>query len=362
MNDYQTAIVLQGGGALGAYEYGVLKALYEERPEFKPAAVTGVSIGAINAALLVGARDNPLETLDEVWNKRFAENLPPSLEMVLGPLFTRSVEQYLANFGNAGIYQLRYDHPLTPCRRTSIYDLDPLRRTLRELIDRDKLNRSYHTRLVLGAVNVATGKPQYFDNQHDQLGIEHIIASASLPPQFPMTQVGEDYYWDGGMFQNTPLSSAINCLEQLTGDWRREVIVVELFPATAPLPTDFTEVVNRAGQVLLASKLKLDLKLFRTTNDIITFLQKIDPYIPERFRNDPAYQEIFTKHKKIDALTVITADFPEREADAGDFSREAIRSRIELGYEQAIRQHIAKPHQVEELGVGREDDSGARAR
>ena len=107
MNDYQTAIVFQGGGALGAYEYGVIKALYEERPGFRPAVVTGISIGAINAALLAGANRDPLEVLDEAWRKRFTENLSGPARMLLGPFFTQEVEQALGVLGNAGMYQLR---------------------------------------------------------------------------------------------------------------------------------------------------------------------------------------------------------------------------------------------------------------
>jgi NTE family protein len=355
MNDYQTAIVLQGGGALGAYEYGVIKALYEERPGFKPAAVTGVSIGAINAGLLVGARHDPLEALEEVWRNRFTEILPPPLGILLGPLATQKVEQCLSTFGNAGMYQLQQDHLLAPWQRTSIYNLEPLRRTLQELIDGDKLNRSHHTRLVLGALNVAKGESEYFDNQDVRLDIEHIVASGSLPPAFPLTPIGGHYYWDGGLFQNTPLSSAINCLEQLPTDSRREVIVVELFPAEAPLPTDMAEVMNRIGQLLFASKLSIDRKLFKTINGIIAFLEKIQPHIPEQFQDDPVYQELFVKHKKIDALTVIVADFPKDQANAGDFSRETIRSRIELGYEQAKRQHIGRPHPVEPFAAFRGD-------
>ena len=165
MNHYRTAIVLQGGGALGAYEYGVIKALYEERPGFTPAAVTSVSIGAINAALLVGARQNPLQALEEVWSNRFTEILQPPIELLLGPSVGQKVEQFLSGFGNAGMYQLRQDHLLAPCQRTSLYNLEPLRRTLGQFIDSDKLNRSHLTRLVLGALDVATGKPKYFDNQ-----------------------------------------------------------------------------------------------------------------------------------------------------------------------------------------------------
>src|ERR1700730_11341889 len=133
MNNYRTAIVLQGGGALGAYEYGVIKALYEERRSFKPAVVTGISIGAINAAILVGGKDNPLKALESVWRKRFTQSLPPPARTLSGPLLAHEIEQSLSVFGNAGMYKFRPDFLLAPLLSTSIYDLEPLRRTLREL-------------------------------------------------------------------------------------------------------------------------------------------------------------------------------------------------------------------------------------
>jgi NTE family protein len=361
MGDYQTAIVFQGGGALGAYEYGVIKALYEERPGFNPVAVTGVSIGAINAALLVGAKNDPLKTLEHVWRDRFTEILPSSARSLVGPFLTHGLEQGLLAFGNAGMYQLRPDYLLAPLLSTSIYSLEPLRRTLREAIDLDKLNRS-QTHLVLGAVNVATGEPRYFHNRgegrleiehrgEERLEIEHVIASGSLPPAFPMTSIGADYFWDGGLFLNTPLSSAINCLEQTPNDARRELVVVELFPMKAPVPKNMTEVSNRLGQLIFASKLKIDGKLFNIVNRTIAFLEQIKGYIPQNFYDEPGNKDLFKllfEHKKMDALTVITADFQEDQANAGDFSRDTIESRIKLGYEQAIKQNIRTPQPVEQ--------------
>jgi NTE family protein len=347
IDDYQTAIVFQGGGALGAYEYGVVKALYEKRPHFRPAVVTGISIGAINAALLVGARDDPLRALDEVWRNRFTQVLPWPARTLLGPLLAPEIEQHLSVYGNEDMYELRWDHLLAPSSRNSIYDLEPLRRTLREFIALDKLNLRDGPLLALGAVNVETGKARYFDNRTDTLGIEHIIASGSLPPASSPTLIENQHYWDGGLFQNTPLSRAINGLEAISGDCRREVIVVELFPRDGAVPKSMAEVSNRSGQLLFASKLKIDRKLFKTIDSIIEFLQRIEPHIPEQYHSDPAYKQLFAKHKKIDALTVIAAHFPPDRADAADFSRATIEARIELGYEQAKRQKIEHPHRVE---------------
>src|SRR2546425_118461 len=157
---YRTALVLQGGGALGAYECGVLKALYESRPQFHPAVVTGISIGAINAAVLVGAREAPIRTLEELWRHQFTslQSLPPLVRGLSEQLIPPEVQKYLALWGNTGMFQLRPEYFCAPLHATSPYDLSPLRETLEEVVDVEKLNRYRDTRVVVGAVNIATAK------------------------------------------------------------------------------------------------------------------------------------------------------------------------------------------------------------
>jgi NTE family protein len=333
MDEYCTAIVFQGGGALGAYECGVIKALYEKRPGFKPKVVTGISIGAINAAVLVGAKTgSPPEALEKLWRERFTQS-PFSF--------------------SSGISQISPEFLLAPLFSTSVFDLQPLRRTLRETIDLAKLNRPDEIRLVFGATNIKTGDPVFFDNNSPpryQLGIEHVVASASLPG-FPFAQIDGKPCWDGGIFLNTPLSSAINCLEELPRHVHRELIVVELFPRSVTrLPANLAEVSNRASQLLLASKLKIDRQLFDTVNKTIDFIAKIKDHVPPDISHDPKYkelyQELFERHKKIDALTVVTADLPDDRAGATDFSRDTIDYRIDAGYRNAIQQKIGTPQPV----------------
>ena len=348
---YQTAVVLQGGGALGAYEYGVLKALYEARPGFTPAVVTGISIGAINAAILVAAKDDPIETLGEVWRNHFTqpEFLPQPVRAAFELFTGLQTGQYLSAFGNPGMYQVRPDFLWAPLLADSIYSTAPLRRTLEEVLDLEKLNRR-DIHLVVGAIDVAKGelKDNYgFDNRKEPLSVEHIIASGSIPPSFPMVQIDGAYYWDGGLFLNTPLSPAINCLEQLDGDVLRELIVVELFPMEAPVPKDMLGVLNRLSQLLFTSKLNLDRKLFSKIGKLIRFIEKAAPHIPAELRSDEAYSEIFQKYKRIDALTVVTANFPPERANTGDFSQETIEWRIRAGYHDAKEQNIGQPRLVE---------------
>jgi NTE family protein len=186
----QTAIVLQGGGALGAYEYGVLQALYEQRPGFRPTAVAGVSIGAITAAVLGGAAGDPIEALDTLWRRKLTVTGPMGLP---GP-----VDRSLALLGNPGMYQLHAGLFAAPWLATSVYDTSPLRTTLAELVDPARLNAP-DPQVIVGATNVGTGEMEFFDRDRPGgLTFEHVAASGSLPPSFPMTAIGKQAYWDGG--------------------------------------------------------------------------------------------------------------------------------------------------------------------
>ena len=138
----ETAIVLQGGGALGAYEFGVLRALYERRPGFSPVAVAGVSIGAITAAVLGGAAGDPIGALDTLWRRKLTVGAPPGLPA--------AVDRSLAMLGNPGMYQLHAGLFTAPWLLTSVYDTAPLRATLAELVDPARLNAA-DPRVIVGA-------------------------------------------------------------------------------------------------------------------------------------------------------------------------------------------------------------------
>lgn len=353
LHRYRTAIVLQGGGALGAYEYGVLKALYETRPHFSPAVVTGISIGAINAAVLVGAKEDPIAALDEVWRQKFTtlQSLPTSIKTLSEYFIPPEVQKYLSAWGNSGMYELRPEFLCTPLLASSIYTLAPLRQTLEEVVDLRKLNCKDKTRVAVCAVNVATGELKTFDNQAG-LTLDHILASGSLPPSFPMTAIDSQYYWDGGLVFNTPLSLAINYLEALERDdpeIRRELIVVELFPMQAKLPQTLGDVLSRASQLSFTTKLTLDQQLFVKFNDFVDLVQTINRVLQtipaseaQQIREHPGYAEL-VRHEKIDAFTVITFHADARLALPSDFSKASIEARIEAGYRNALQQQIGEP-------------------
>jgi hypothetical protein len=335
----QTAIVLQGGGALGAYEYGVLKALYEQRPGFQPVAVAGISIGAITAAVLGGAPGDPIRALDTLWRHKLTVTSPMPM-----PWLPASVDKALATFGNPGMYQLQPGLFTTPWLLTSIYDTAPLRQTLAELVDPKRLDDDT-TRVTVGAINVATALVDYFHSgQPGGLTFDHVVASGSLPPGFPMTPIGKDWYWDGGLFSNTPLSPAINALEEAAGGDRaveRELVVVELFPMQAPVPQTFADVLQRMAQLQYTSRLDLDKHFFDEISGLVDLIAEIDHALPANsaIRDDPRFTKL-QAHRKIDHLSVVTSNLSPDLSNASDFSHASIEARIQAGYDDAVKQGI----------------------
>jgi len=385
----RTALALQGGGALGAYEYGAIKALYEARgPGFRPDVITGISIGAINAAVLAGAHD-PIPALDRLWREDFAvlAPAPPFLPPGSASLLPQILQQRLSLLGNTSMYRLRPAYLMAPLLApfvtTSVYDTAPLRETLAGVVDPDNLNHA--SRVVVTAVNVETGQQATFGNTLSReeggkfanpgpLTVDHIRASGSLPPGFPMTEVDGSSYWDGGLYSNTPLSEAINCLERCdegSPDVRRELIVVELFPRQGNLPGDMQEVMGRLVNILFAGKLDLDHKLFCKYSEFIDLVDQLrllldtlnadaplraqveaavaarGPSVTvERIRTHPAYQELIA-HKRVNCFTLIPFPAKQDLGNAADFSQDAIAARIEAGYQEARRRGIGEYHAVD---------------
>lgn len=313
-----TAIVLQGGGALGAYEFGALKALFE-RPDFRPHVITGVSIGALSAAVLAGARRDPIATLGVMW-ERFSVSSLPAMP---------GVEAWLAMFGAHGIVRVN----------PTLMDVEPLREWLSNAIDFDKLNSS-DTHVVVTAVNAATGVYQEFDNRQG-LTVDHVVASASLPPIFPMTYVDGAPYWDGGLISNTPLRCAINALEQIKPDdpnVRRELIAMDCNYIAPSTPQTLSDVIGRLLQIYFFGKLRLDLKLFEQFNTYLDLIEHLDDELPatSALRTHPAYRRLMA-HRKIDRLLLVRGEGQETIGAAADFSRASMLSRIERGYRDAVR-------------------------
>jgi NTE family protein len=227
------ALVLQGGGALGAYEYGAVSELV--RNGIKPKVVTGVSIGAMNCAAIAGAKGGDIVgSLSELWT-RLAIKAPRFIP--------KALHKYLALYGNPHFYRLRNDW-WRYREWTSTYDIRPLYETLQQVVDWDRLNDTAAVRVAVLATNIATGALTTFSSKGGRLDERHIVASGSLPPAFPPTLIDGQYYWDGGLFRNTPYQSLLNLLsEQQYKDL--PIIFVNLIPNAGAIPRNLREVRNR---------------------------------------------------------------------------------------------------------------------
>ena len=254
-----------------------------------------------------------------------------------------SWERSLAVLGNPGMYRLRGQWLYAPWASSSVYDTAPLRDTLAELVDVDTLNNG-DIQVIVGALEVATGEAKFFDNRQRALSFDDVVASGSLPPAFPMTEIDGDSYWDGGLFSNTPLSPAINVLEDQQADDPsvcRELIVVELFPMRAPVPQTMPEVLKRMVHLQYTSRLNLDRTFFRKIDQLVDLFQAIDAQLPpgSDIRRNPTYQDM-RAHRKIHRFHVVTATFLSELADPSDFSPASIDARIQAGYDDAIAQGL----------------------
>ncbi len=326
----QIGLVLQGGGALGAYEMGALQRLYRE-PDFQPDVISGVSIGAINAAAVVGAKtSDPLKTLEKIW-KRFE---------VVGPQYLpEDWRRMLSLFGNPSFFRMRLDLINAPSW-TSFYDTSPLRETLTEYIDFDKINESPQ-RLLLTAINIRTGSIEVFTN-HPQNGsapitVEHVMASGSLPPGFPMTQIQGECYWDGGLFDNTPLAPVIEAMDS-GPEVLKQLIVINLFPARGAVPRTMLDVNDRMFEMIFSNRLQADVDTARQVNEYVEAIDAIERSLPRNspVRQLPGFKRLLA-YKLIDHILYITNEDPEVVSGPFDFSPESIGRRAAAGFRDADR-------------------------
>src|ERR1700720_1173647 len=235
--DKKVALVLQGGGALGSYQAGVYEAL--STSQYLPDWIAGISIGAINAALIAGnAPDKRVERLTAFWE---GITSPSLLSPILSGTITddhRSASALSAlMFGQPGFFA-----PRSPTQwffgtqPTSLYDTSALKDTLERLVDFDRIN-AREVRFSVAAVNVRTGNFAYFDNAEIVIRPEHVMASAALPPAFPAVEIDGELYWDGGLVSNTPLQYVVEYIPRRS----RLIFQVDLFHAHGKPPIDLMD-------------------------------------------------------------------------------------------------------------------------
>jgi NTE family protein len=246
---------LQGGGALGSYQAGVYEALASS--EYLPDWVAGISIGAINAAIIAGnARENRVQRLRSFWEEITAPTTlwPPAPDGPLAACQRRASALTALVFGQPGFFAPRppQDWFLSD-KCTSYYNTSALKATLERLIDFDRINGAKETRLSVGAVNVRTSHFTYFDSEEIKIRPEHVMASGALPPGFPPIVIDGEQYWDGGLFSNTPLQYMVDYYPRRS----RLIFQIDVFPAHGRLPTNLDEVNEREKDIRYASRTML---------------------------------------------------------------------------------------------------------
>ena len=285
--------MLQGGGALGAYQAGVFEALSTVYRE--PTWLAGISIGAINAALIAGNPANRrVARLREFWElvsaslpaAAFAGCLPLANSVTARESLNDASAASVVLFGVPGFFTPRFPPaPLQP-RGTpgaiSYYDTTPLRQTLERLVDFDLIN-SGAVRLAVGAVNVRSGNFEYFDSAKQKLDARHVMASGALPPGFAPVEIDGEHYWDGGLVSNTPLQYVLD----QPGTRHRTVFQVDLFAATGALPTTLSEVTERERDIRFSSRTRLNTSNELDRQVIAQAAQRLLAKLPPALRDDP---------------------------------------------------------------------------
>ena len=334
----EVGLVLQGGGALGAYEWGAIEALFDLMDATEKAGtkidlrvVTGVSIGAINAACVVGSasRSDARARLAALWNDF----------MIKAPAFVP--EALVENFA---LYEVPNFYKFAPdWSWTYLYQTNELLGTLARRVDFAALNNS-ETALVVTAVDVNTGALTWFANRPvgeiARMTIEpkHVLASGSLPPQFPWTPIGEGsdihYYWDGGLIDNTPLGAAIDAFTNNAGV-PRILAVMNLFPQKANLPKSYVQVDDRINQLRFGNRLSQDASNAKRINELLAIIENLVRFAPPDQQAAPL--ALLDRLKKVDTVEVkLSQDGAYAEPAAfRDFTRQGIEQRRSRGYDAA---------------------------
>jgi NTE family protein len=305
-------LVLQGGGALGSYQAGAYQALSTHH--FEPEWVAGISIGAINAAIIAGnAPEKRVARLKEFW-EQCAAHVPwnPILKSDRGrTAFNEASAALIATFGVPGFFSPRIPPaPLWPMgspQSLSYYDTAPLRKTLEHLVDFDRIN-DLKTRLSVGAVGVTSGNFKYFDNVEfkklgKKIGPEHIMASGALPPGFPSIEIEGEHYWDGGIATNTPLDYVLD--EEVKKDLL--IFQVDLFSARGLLPTSILEAAEREKDIRFSSRTRMNTDKNKQIHDARKAVRDLLEKLPENLKGEPsvAYLREVAKENTVTVVHLI---------------------------------------------------------
>jgi NTE family protein len=284
-------LVLQGGGALGAYQAGAYETLCEAGEI--PTWVAGTSIGAVNGAIVAGnPPERRVQRLREFWERVSSRLLawPLSNDDNSRRIFNETSAVLVAAGGAPGFFEPRIPPAVLMPQGTpeaiSLYDTEPLRATLEELVDFDLLN-SGAVRLSVGAVQVLSGNMKYFDTQKMRIGPEHIMASGALPPGFPPIEIDGQPYWDGGLVSNTPLEFVL----ERTGP-RDDMVIfqIDLFSAKGCMPENLFDIGQREKEIRYSSRTRLNTDIFREMQTIRRAIRHLRGKVPPELCDNPDWE------------------------------------------------------------------------
>jgi len=341
------ALVLQGGGALGAYQAGVYEALAEAG--IHPNWIAGVSVGAINGAIIAGNPPNSrIGRLREFWTQVTASGLwpclgDPSVGLARGDIVRKIFNQMSAGFafasGAKGFFTARpmgpWLQPAGTIEATSFYDTRDLKHTLERLVDFDRLNAGT-TRFSAGAVNVRTGNFVYFDTTTHTVRPEHVMASGALPPGLPAIEIEGEHYWDGGLVSNTPLQWVVESAP------RRDTLAfqVDLWSARGDFPRNMLEVMTREKEVRYSSRTRAGTDQFKHVQRLRRAVADLLEKLPEDLRNSPEANLLGTAaDRKVYNIIHLIYRAKNYEGHSKDyeFSRFSMEEHWRAGYHDARR-------------------------
>ena len=341
------ALVLQGGGALGAYQAGVYEALSEAG--IHPNWISGVSIGAINAAIIAGnPPDTRINRLRDFWTQVTADGPWPGagdacFSFAKGDTMRQLINQMSANFatvgGARGFFSARpippWFQPPGTIQATSFYDTNDLKHTLERLVDFDRIN-SGETRFSVGAVNVVTGNFVYFDTTTHTIRPDHIMASGALPPGFPAIEIDGEQYWDGALVSNTPLQWVVDA------EPRRDTLAfkVDLWSARGEFPRDIFEVTTREKEIRYSSRTRAKTDQFKYEQKLRHTLAGLLEKLPEDLKNSAEARLLnsVAERKVYNIIHLIyRAKNYEGHSKDYEFSRLSMQEHWRAGYNDARR-------------------------
>ena len=340
----QTVLLLQGGGALGSYQAGVYQALAEA--DLHPDWVAGISIGAVNSALIAGnPPEKRVERLREFWEAVSTSPLGlPYFSSIAIPddsahaLLNQTRALGILLFGAPHFFTPRLPPPMpwgvNRANTVSFYDVSPLKVTLEHLVDFDRINAG-GMRLSVGAVNVRTGNFVYFDTTTHRITPAHIIASGSLPPGFPATEIDGEYFWDGGVLSNTPLQWVLDSRT------RRDTLAfqIDLWSAQGKLPHNLADADVRAKEIRFSSRTRVATDYYKYTQKLRIAFATLVERLPDELRGLPEVALLAAEaNKKVCNIVQLIYRAKKYEGSAMDyeFSRRTMEEHWLAGYRDAV--------------------------